>query len=68
MPTRQKGDRLPIMNTLNTIINSMKQTINETVIDDLSSIGFSHEEAVKVVVENDFDLLVSAELAPAEQF
>lgn len=68
MPIRQKGDRLPIMNTLNTIINSMKQTINETVIDDLSSLGFGHAEAVKVVVENDFDLLASAELTPAEQF
>jgi hypothetical protein len=56
------------MNTLNTIINSMKQNINENAIDTLSSIGLSHSEAVKVVVENDFDLLSSAELHPVEQF
>lgn len=68
MPPRQKGDRIPVMNTLNTIINSMKQNINENAIETLSSIGVSHSEAVKVVVENDFDLLTSAELYPVEQF
>ena len=56
------------MNTLSTILNSMDQAINETVIDDLTSVGFSHAEAVKVVIENDFDLIVSAESLPVDQF
>lgn len=56
------------MNTLTTIINSMKQNINETSIDELVNVGYSHNEAVKVVVENDFDLIVSSELLPVEQF
>jgi hypothetical protein len=46
----------------------MDQAINETVIDDLTELGFSHAEAVKVVVENDFDMIVSAEAFPVEQF
>jgi hypothetical protein len=56
------------MNTLTTILNSMDQAINETVIDDLSKLGFSHNEAVKVVVENDFDMIISAEINPVDQF
>jgi hypothetical protein len=56
------------MNTLSTILNSMDQAINETVIDDLTNLGFSHSEAVKVVVENDFDMIVSAESLPVDQF
>ena len=68
MPPRQKGDRIPVMNTLNTIINSMSQTINENVIDDLSKIGFSHQEAVKMVIENDFDFVASTDSSPAENF
>lgn len=56
------------MNTLSTILNSMDQTINETVIDDLTNVGFSHAEAVKVVVESDFDIIASAEQLPVEQF
>jgi len=55
------------MNTLNTIISSMQQNINETVIDDLTTLGFSHKDAVKVVVESDFDIMTSAELYPADQ-
>lgn len=46
----------------------MKQNINETAIDELTNVGFSHTEAVKVVVENDFDVISSAELFPVEQF
>ena len=68
MPPRQKGDRIPVMNTLNTIINSMSQTINENVIDDLSTIGFSHQEAVKMVIENDFDFAASTDSFPVENF
>jgi hypothetical protein len=68
LPPRQKGDRIPVMNTLNTIINSMSQTINESVIDDLSTIGFTHKEAVKMVVENDFDFAASTDSYPSENF
>lgn len=56
------------MNTLTTILNSMDQAINETVIDDLTNLGFSHTEAVKVVVESDFNIIASAEELPVEQF
>jgi hypothetical protein len=56
------------MNTLNTIINSMNQSINESVIEDLTVLGFDHNDAVKIVVESDFDLIVSSELDPVEQF
>jgi hypothetical protein len=48
------------MNTLNTIINSISQTINESVIDDLSSVGFTHREATKMVVENNFSILADS--------
>jgi len=68
LPPRQKDDRVTTMNTLTTITNSIKQTINETVIDDLTNIGFDHNEAVKMVVESDFDLIVSAETDPVAQF
>jgi|688.fasta_scaffold160413_5 hypothetical protein len=56
------------MTTLNTIISSMEQTINETVIEELTAFGFSHSDAVKTVVESDFDIIASAELYPVEQF
>jgi hypothetical protein len=56
------------MNTLTTIINSMSQTINENVIDDLTKVGFSHPEAVKMVVENDFDFAASSDEFPADNF
>ena len=53
-------DRISTMNTLNTIINSISQTINESVIDDLSSHGFTHREATKMVVENNFSILADS--------
>ena len=68
MLLRQKGDRVSIMNTLNTIINSMSQSINESVIEDLTVLGFDHNEAVKIVVESDFDLMTSSQLDPVDQF
>ena len=68
MPTGQKGDRVSIMNTLNTIINSMSQSINESVIEVLTVLGFDHNEAVKIVVESDFDLITSSQLDPVDQF
>ena len=56
------------MNTLTTIINSIDQTINENVIDELSKLGYSHNDAVKVVVESDFDIMTSAEEFAVEAF
>jgi hypothetical protein len=56
------------MNTLNTIINSINQTINENVIDDLSKIGFSHKEATKLVVESNFSITEDALANPVETF
>lgn len=56
------------MNTLNTIINSINQNINESVIDDLTKIGFSHKEATKLVVENNFSLVDDALENPVEVF
>lgn len=56
------------MNTLNTIINSISQTINENVADDLTKLGFSHREATKLVVETDFDLVQDSIANPVESF
>jgi hypothetical protein len=56
------------MNTLTTITNSVIQTINENVIDDLAKLGYGHDEAVKMVVESDFDLVFSAESNPVADF
>lgn len=45
------------MNTTAIITNSIVQTINEGIIDDLVKLGYPHDEAVKVVTEFDgFDL------------
>ncbi len=56
------------MNTLNTLINSINQNINETVIDDLSKLGFSHKEATKMVVESDFSIVEDAAQNPVDTF
>lgn len=58
------------MNTLTTIINSIKQNINEEIIDDLTnSLGIDHGNAVKMVTEfEDFDLWLSAEENPVNNF
>lgn len=54
------------MNTITTIINSMHQQINEEAIDTLVSLGVNHTDAVKTVVESDFDLIQSVESNPVE--
>lgn len=54
------------MDTITTIINSMHQQINEEAIDTLVSFGISHSNAVKTVVESDFDLIASVETNPVE--
>lgn len=64
-----KGDRISIMNTLNTLTNSIIQTINENVIEDLINLGFNHDEAVKVVTEFDgFDLVMDSTDNPVTDF
>jgi len=56
------------MNTLNTIINSISQNINENAIEGLSQVGFSHKEATKLVVENNFSLVEDSVENPVESF
>lgn len=57
------------MNTLDTLTNSIIQTINEEIIQDLINLGYGHEEAVKVVTEYDgYDLMMDAELNPSDLF
>lgn len=58
------------MNTLNTIISSINQSINEEIIDDLTNVlGTDHESATKMVTEfEDFDLWLSAEENPVSDF
>jgi hypothetical protein len=46
----------------------MSQSINESVIEDLTVLGFDHSEAVKIVVESDFDFITSSQLDPVGQF
>jgi predicted urease superfamily metal-dependent hydrolase len=56
------------MNTLNTIINSISQNINESVIDGLTSVGYDHTEATKLVVEDNFSIVQDALENPVEDF
>lgn len=57
------------MTTAANIFNSMRQNINESVIDDLTTLGFAHEDAVKVVVDtDDFDVVASGLDNPVAQF
>jgi hypothetical protein len=56
------------MNTLNTIISSISKNINDNVIEGLTSVGFSNQEATKVVVENSFSLVQDSLNNPVESF
>ncbi len=57
------------MTTATSIFNSMRQNINESVIDDLTTLGFAHEDAIKVVVDSDdFDIIASGLENPVTQF
>jgi len=57
------------MTTATSIFNSMRQSINESVIDDLTTLGFAHEDAIKVVVDSDdFDIVASGLENPVAQF
>ena len=68
MSNHYKGDIVTTMNTLNTIINSISQNINENVIEGLTSVGFSNQEATKVVVEESFSIVNDALENPVETF
>jgi hypothetical protein len=57
------------MNTLDILTNSIIQTINEEIIQDLINIGYDHNTAVKVVTEYDgYDFMMDAELNPSDPF
>ncbi len=70
MEIQKKESILFTMNTLKTIINSINQTINEEIIDDMTKVlGVDHQSAVKMVTEfEDFDLWLSAEENPVTDF
>lgn len=44
----------------------MHQQVNEEAIDTLVTLGINHSDAVKTVVESDFDLIQSVESNPVE--
>lgn len=57
------------MNTVSTIIDSMLIEVNEEIITSLNSLGYSREEATKVVSEfSEFDLVEDAALNPVSAF
>jgi len=57
------------MNTLNNVIDTMLIEVNEEIINDLSSLGYSRAEATKVVSEfSDFDIVEDAALNPVSAF
>jgi hypothetical protein len=57
------------MTTAETIFNSMRQAINETVIDEMVGFGLDHQDAVKIVVDSDdFDIVQSGLENPVSNF
>lgn len=57
------------MTTAETIFNSMRQAINETVIDEMVGFGLGHQDAVKIVVDSDdFDIVQSGMDNPVSNF
>ena len=68
MQSTKNGDNIVNMNTLNTIISSISKNINDNVIEGLTSVGFSNQEATKVVVENSFSLVQDSLNNPVESF
>lgn len=66
LQTRKQKDNIHTMNnTLNTLINTINMEINENVIEGLSSFGYSHDEATKLVNEYaDFDIVSDAAQFP----
>jgi flagellar capping protein FliD len=56
------------MTITTTIFNSMSQNINDSAVNELTAFGVSQDEAVKFVLESDFDLILSANENPVIQF
>jgi|LakMenEpi03Aug12_release.lakeMendotaPanAssembly.Ray.scaffolds.fasta_scaffold1061761_1 hypothetical protein len=56
------------MSVTNTIFTSMKNNINALAAEGLTDLGLSFDEAVKLVEENDFDIITSSEQNPVAQF
>jgi|688.fasta_scaffold19155_5 hypothetical protein len=57
------------MTTANTIFNSMRQAINESVIEDMTVFGLERQDAVKIVVDSDdFDIVQSGLDNPVSEF
>jgi hypothetical protein len=56
------------MSVTNTIIKSVKETINSMAAEGLTDLGLSMDEAVKLVESNDFDIITSSEQNPVTQF
>jgi len=56
------------MSVTNSIIKSVKETINSMAAEGLTDLGLSMDEAVKLVESNDFDIIASSEQNPVTQF
>jgi Holliday junction resolvasome RuvABC DNA-binding subunit len=69
LQTSKKKDKIATMNTtLNTLISTINTEINEGVIDNLVNLGYSHQEATKVVSDfSDFDLVENAAQFPVSE-
>jgi len=53
-------------NKLDTLIDSLLIEVNEEIISNLSTMGYSRDEATKVVAEfGEFDLAAAAAAEPA---
>lgn len=47
----------------------MSQSVNESIIEDLVALGIEHDQAVKMVIQDeDFDLWADAMENPASDF
>jgi len=56
------------MSVTNTIIKSVKDTINSMAAEGLTDLGLTVDEAVKLVEAHDFDIIASIEQYPVAQF
>lgn len=54
--------------TLETLISNTITEINENIIDNLTTFGYTHQEATKVVSEfSDFDIVANAAQFPVTE-
>lgn len=54
------------MNTLSSITTQIVNSINEQTIDDLISLGYNRDHAVKVVTEFEYDMFSDSLNNPAD--